>query len=618
MRVLTARLSTGLFLLLALVWGLAGCDRDHAGEEPAALAASEHNSAAPVPDNPPAPAAALAPAPQPQPVAPPDPPPPPPPPDPWEGGSCRVLYGLDVHAVHCRDLEAARLHAETHGEPLPTPAAGPEGFSDPVAAKDGLAIHDHTLRRLVSHARVTPTVFFAVPPYSAEEWAHFAKHKSQWAQAREYWGNPDKQDSMFRRAWRAARKGNEEQLRRLVLRNGYLFTQNRRVARRIYKALRMDMLFSDKTIYLQRGDQVFRLIRKGRRGYYHDDGPMTGRRATILPFDRVAVSQEALATNWHWDLDGARRAVGLGPLDVEELARPVVPFKSTFLSGEDVEGFIFRKEGRTALVLAGDVPEVMAERVERNRTQQHAKDLIIDAAEQFADEWIRFDEPDIEFGQQDGILRDAWEEAYLAGKTEYEVNGVSYRVFGGGGHPIPPQVCIDFLMDAVERASGTWWRYRGKGRPRRTHGTVDWRGFDGLKARSVQSLIAFAKRNPDIFSVYAVPPERQVKFEKRSRFFDNLRNFPVDFRRGDIIVIWGYREDERRHFHSFFVHSIDPIRGFPIVLADNAGLAALRVWYDVMKTAPRRYVYYRLRLRDQWLLDRGIGAPRESGEEAAP
>ena len=73
-----------------------------------------------------------------------------------------------------------------------------------------------------------------------------------------------------------------------------------------------------------------------------------------------------------------------------------------------------------------------------------------------------------------------------------------------------------------------------------------------------------------------------------------------------MIIIYGYREDDKRHYHSFFVHALDPVDGFPIVLSDNAGLAAVRVWGDVMRTAPRRYVYHRLRLRDEWLLAHGL------------
>jgi len=164
-------------------------------------------------------------------------------------------------------------------------------------------------------------------------------------------------------------------------------------------------------------------------------------------------------------------------------------------------------------------------------------------------------------------------------------------------------------MDAMERASGTWWRKRGEPRGK-TQGTLNWRDFDRLAARSVPRVVKFAKQNPDKFEVYEVPVQRQIEFRHEDRFYHNLETFPVDFREADMIVIWGYREDAKRHFHSFFVHAIDPVDGFPIILSDNAGLAAVRVWGDVMKTAPKRYVYRRLRLLDAWLLALGLGDDR--------
>ena len=107
----------------------------------------------------------------------------------------------------------------------------------------------------------------------------------------------------------------------------------------------------------------------------------------------------------------------------------------------------------------------LAERLREFRAQASRKPLLLEplraAMIASIEEQLPFDEPLTEYGQQDGHLRQRWLRAYLDGRDSYRVNGDRYAVFDAQGRPRPPQVCIDFLYDTFERASGTWWQPRG-------------------------------------------------------------------------------------------------------------------------------------------------------------
>jgi hypothetical protein len=76
------------------------------------------------------------------------------------------------------------------------------------------------------------------------------------------------------------------------------------------------------------------------------------------------------------------------------------------------------------------------------------------------DEGLPFDEPKTEEGQQDGILRHQWRFAYLHDREYFKFNDDRYDVFDSQGMPRVPQVCIDFMVDTFERASGNWWKWK--------------------------------------------------------------------------------------------------------------------------------------------------------------
>jgi hypothetical protein len=114
------------------------------------------------------------------------------------------------------------------------------------------------------------------------------------------------------------------------------------------------------------------------------------------------------------------------------------------------------------------------------------------------EEALPFDEPVTEDGQQDGNLRPAWTWAYKQGWDSYEFNDDRYMVFDGAGRPKVPQVCIDFITDTLERASGTWWRGRD-GQRERLRGKLDFETLGIENRRSVERFVRFAKAHPEWF-----------------------------------------------------------------------------------------------------------------------
>src|SRR5690606_27617496 len=156
---------------------------------------------------------------------------------------------------------------------------------------------------------------------------------------------------------------------------------------------------------------------------------------------------------------------------------------------------------------------------------------------------LPFDEPITEYGQQDGFLRFKWLTAYLAGQRTYRMNGDTYFVYGPGGQPRPPQVCIDFVWDTFERASGTWWERLGA-EPRRVVGRVDFGTISDTTLRRADMLIDFARKDSR-FEVFSVPANERYPMWKKQQFFGYLADNADRFQPGDIVMIRGYTGFEK-------------------------------------------------------------------------
>jgi hypothetical protein len=224
------------------------------------------------------------------------------------------------------------------------------------------------------------------------------------------------------------------------------------------------------------------------------------------------------------------------------------------------------------------------------------------------EEALPFDEPRTEDGQQDGNLRPAWRWAYTQGWDSYRFNDERYAVFDRHGRPLVPQVCIDFITDTLERASGTWWAALGPERLK-TAGKLDFDQMDLENRRSVNTFVDFAERHPEWFDVYHLRPDERVPLYQKQRFYEHLFANRDRYVPGDIVTIHGKRSDDELHYHSFFVYDADPVTGMPMLVAANAGKPRVRSWESEMLSAPRRSIRSRVRPRLEWLesvIDRAV------------
>src|SRR5690606_31712513 len=128
----------------------------------------------------------------------------------------------------------------------------------------------------------------------------------------------------------------------------------------------------------------------------------------------------------------------------------------------------------------------------------------------------------------------------------------------------PPQVCVDFLVDTIERAAGTWWRPRGEP-PGRTIGRFAFDDADRRGLRSTRRFIEFAREKSDWFDVRVTPQRERIEIGRLQRLTRYIAKRADDYAAGDMVIIHGYTpwDEEERHYHSFFIYDSDPVTGFP-------------------------------------------------------
>ncbi|HEV8247101.1 MAG TPA: hypothetical protein VGP93_15090, partial [Polyangiaceae bacterium] len=268
--------------------------------------------------------------------------------------------------------------------------------------------------------------------------------------------------------------------------------------------------------------------------------------------------------------------------------------------------------------------------VSRFRAEQTRKERVLEPLRQAMlaeiEEGLPFDEPLTEYGQQDGQLRSQWLRAYETGKLAYEVNDDRYYVFGAGGQPLVPQVCIDFVFDTFERASGTWWRERGQPRER-VVGKLDFGTLAKQGLRRTTSFIEFARSHPDLFDMDLIPERERIPFKYGQQLAEYLLAQADRFAPGDIVLIRGYAPWDKpwkpkvMHVHSFFVYESDPLTGMPFSLAGNPGRPVLQTWQFEAFRTPERSIWYRIRPRREWLeqvVKTAPEAPRNAEARAVP
>lgn len=400
-------------------------------------------------------------------------------------------------------------------------------------------------------------------------------------------------------------------VRAAIMPEGYFYSESPEAAEWMEIIFKLEHLFKDKELWLLRGSEIHKL-RRDELVYRFVEGPDQGREAALLMFDRVSTHRDQLEPPLHLDLAPAAAEFGFDRVEVERLTSDGANVRLRYGAPDVWTQAVVKAQGARAQVECELMGPDSSERVLAFRTQSRTRERAVarlrEAVAMQVDENLPFDEPREEVGQQDGSLRPQWAWAYNHDGTYYKFNEVSYSVFDAKDRPRPPQVCIDFVLDSFERASGTW--FRPKKEPRgRVVGGIDFEQYSMPNRRGVESVVNFFREHPELFLVWDLAQSDRVPYRDRQAFLAYLAAHADEFRPADVVVIHGPKGGEN-HYHSFFVVQSDPVTGMPILLAGNAGKPRVRPWSAVMASAPLRSIKHRLRPEPGWL-SKGLGVEAE-------
>lgn len=393
-------------------------------------------------------------------------------------------------------------------------------------------------------------------------------------------------------------------LRMALLREGYVYASEPLEALALTTELSLERLFDEPELLLRRGDKSWRVSERGRgraRQYVYAEGPFAELRAELLFGDRVSLPDEPQPPTRHLDFSALQRDYSVDRVKLVRLTERGSVAELRF--GQRWVTAALRHEPPRAGVQiecldlpAAEVAELQAWRTSQGWRRAALANLYAAVDGMLANQ-LRFDRPRGEDGpDRDGQLRPSWLAAYRFGQGYFRGDETSYSVFNAAGEPTPPQVCVDFVLESFERASGTWFAPKGS-RPVRQVGRLDFDAYGIKNRRGVLALEEFAEATPELFSVARVPDSERVPFAKRAQFFSYLEQHADDFEPGDILAIRGIKGDGRMHQHAILLERTDPLTGFPYGLADQMSRPRRRTWEGIMAEAPRRSLYFRLRLK---------------------
>lgn len=490
----------------------------------------------------------------------------------------------------------------------------------------GLDLHRH---EVLARARSVPVSFSRKPagPHDASDLVK--KYRSQLF-------NSERPVHDIQAILRKTRRQYELR-RQIFLSEGYLYAETPLLALRLSQVLRLDHLFKEPMLEIQRGDKLLEVKwEEGRYWLPPEPSPDSSSRrgphgilASLLLFDRVKLPEQTWSAPLHLDWRALQSSLGFEQAEI--LARTQDKW-ALRLNTREVSSTIVvsvDESGAPSLACEGVEPE-QREALEKARREVLREQELMAPVLQAAHEMIRrrlpFDEPRTEEGQQDGLLRIHFRKAYRRYRSTYEFNGDEYYVFDGYGRPRLPQVCIDYITDAFDWGTGGKWPARGEKRLR-VKGALNFASLGIENPRSVESLAEFATATPEWFDMLWLTKEEKVKFRHREKFFEALKNQANRYRPGDIVFIYGLRDDGKFHYHSFLIDEKDPLTGTPTVVLANAGPPQARSWEGEMHNAPDRAVVARLRVRAE-VLERAqvqaklhpgvpLEAPARSEEESS-
>jgi hypothetical protein len=466
-----------------------------------------------------------------------------------------------------------------------------------VAEKPALALTaalDTARAELLARAKAEPVLFWRTPRPAVDVAPEVALFRDELARARP----PHPVLSRLRKAARDRR----ELARQVLLTEGYFYAEDPELAIALVEHTELDHLFDVPEIEIQRGAETVRAVRGEKDKYIYTTGPLAGKRASLILFDRVRSAAEPPRPELHFDVRSLAEKLWFERLRVVRATEGELSVELRY--GELWVPTLLRAQGAELEKVCEVLPRELEYRVgdARDLSRRHAAVMRLKrrAMLEQIEESLPFDEPKTEDGQQDGNLRPAWLFAYKSGWDSYEFNEDRYPVFDSRGRPRLPQVCVDFITDTLERASGTWFRERGLARER-VKGQLDFNELALDNRRSVGRFVEFAEEHPAWFDVYRLDQEERVRFGRRKDFFAHLSEHADRYKTGDIIVIHGLKDDNEYHWHSFYVFDADPITGMPTLVAANAGRPRIRTWDAEMRNAPKRSIRMRVRPRLEWL-----------------
>jgi hypothetical protein len=452
--------------------------------------------------------------------------------------------------------------------------------------------------RVLAYAKAEPVMFVRTPRPDANASPAARSYRAMIDRTSSPWSLIQKLTSVLAM--------NTQLGRQVLLREGYLYAEKPDLAFALVDLVKAHHLFDTPRIWIQRGETVLTAERSASGPYAYRDGPQRGQRVRLLLFDRIGTGE--VPAPLHRDLRSLRQRLGFERAKVRHITEDEIVLELQY--GEVSIPTVVSSRGPRLelgceLLPPDQMPQVSAARSRHARSQRVLAPLRR-AMLAGVEEGLPFDEPLTEYGQQDGQLRRFWLRAYLDGKNTYEINGDRYSTFDPRGRPLVPQVCVDFVFDTLERASGTWWRARGD-TPGRTAGKLDFGTITNEELRRASSFLALAEERSDWFETWTVPESERIPLKATKSLVEYLEAHAADFVPGDVVFIRGYAPWDKpwrprvMHFHSFFVYETDPITGFPAMLVGNPGRPLLQTWQFEAFRTPDRSIWYRMRPRLEWL-----------------
>lgn len=482
-----------------------------------------------------------------------------------------------------------------------------------VEGLDGASGLQANRARVLSYAKAEPVAFTRTPEFSSTGSPAARAYRSMLERTSSPWSLLQKLTLVF--------TANPALGRSVLLREGYLYAEKPELAFALVDLVKAHHLFDAPEIWIHRGEEVLKAERTPYGQYVYADGPQRGQRVRLLLFDRIGTGE--LPAPIHRDFRSLRRRLGFDRADVRHITEEELLVELHY-GGLTIPTVLESRGARLELaceLLTPDlVPRVAAAR-SRQARRLRVQDALRRAMLASVEEGLPFDEPRTEYGQQDGQLRRFWLRAYMEGRSTYEINGDRYNTFDSRGRPLVPQVCVDFVFDTFERASGTWWRSKGEP-PGRTAGALDFGTVKDETLRRVSAFLDLAATRTDWFETWEVPENERIPLKYSSTLVEYLTTNAQKFIPGDVVLIRGYAPWDKpwqpriMHYHSFFVYETDPLTGFPSMLVGNPGKPLLQTWQFEAFRTPERSIWYRLRPRLEWL-ESVIPTDTEDGEALA-